>query len=105
QIRTGKLRMTPNDLDPPHPETDQEKIAVIGCGNWGKNLVRNFYNLGFLHKVCDLNRERLLDVKRQYRNVEVTSRFEDVFQDPLVDGVVISTPSFTHYELAREALV
>ncbi len=82
-----------------------EKIAVIGCGNWGKNLVRNFYGLGFLYKVCDLNPQTLADLQKQYRNIAVTSEFSDVFTDPEVDGVVISTPSFTHYELAREALL
>jgi UDP-2-acetamido-3-amino-2,3-dideoxy-glucuronate N-acetyltransferase len=82
-----------------------EKIAVIGCGNWGKNLVRNFYNLGFLYKVCDLNTERLQALQKQYRNVSFTNRFEDVFQDPKVDGIVIATPSFTHYELAKQALM
>jgi UDP-2-acetamido-3-amino-2,3-dideoxy-glucuronate N-acetyltransferase len=83
----------------------QEKIAVIGCGNWGRNLVRNFYNLGFLYKVCDLNQETLQGLQKQYKNVQLTTRFDDVFKDPRVDGVVISTPSFTHYDLAREALL
>ena len=91
----------PFDLD----NQAQEKIAVIGCGNWGKNLVRNFYGLGFLYKVCDLNPQTLADLQKQYRNIAVTSEFSDVFTDPEVDGVVISTPSFTHYELAREALL
>lgn len=89
-------------------EMDQivpEKIAVIGCGNWGKNLVRNFHGLGFLYKICDLNQETLNGLREQYRNIILTSRFEDVFDDPLVDGVVISTPSFTHYDLAKKALL
>ena len=30
-------------------------VAVIGCGIWGKNVVRNFYNLNALHTVCDLD--------------------------------------------------
>lgn len=82
-----------------------ERIAVIGSGHWGKNLVRNFHSLGFLYKVCDLKPEALEQVRRQYANVSVTDRFEEVFGDPDVDGVVISTPSFTHYELARNALL
>ncbi len=91
----------PFDID----NSTSEKIAVIGCGNWGKNLVRNFYNLGFLYKVCDLNQDTLLGLQKQYRDILVTSRFDDVFKDPKVDGVVISTPSFTHYELAKQALL
>lgn len=86
-------------------QTPLEKIAVIGCGHWGKNLVRNFHNLGFLYKVCDLNANTLAEVRRQYPEIRVTDRFEDVFNDPEVDGVVVSTPSFTHYQLAREALL
>lgn len=94
--------MTPPDMDnPPQPE----KIAVIGCGNWGKNLVRNFDNLGFLYKVCDLSQPRLADIQKQYRHVITTSQFDDVFNDPKVTGVVIATPSFTHYELAKKALL
>jgi UDP-2-acetamido-3-amino-2,3-dideoxy-glucuronate N-acetyltransferase len=95
--------MTPNlfEMD----NATAEKIAVIGCGNWGKNLVRNFYNLGFLYKVCDLNTDVLQDIQKQYKNVQVTNQFDDVFTDPKVDGVVISTPSFTHYDLAKQALL
>lgn len=87
--------------NPPQPE----KIAVIGCGNWGKNLVRNFDNLGFLYKVCDLNQARLADLQKQYRHIVTTSKFDEVFDDPKVTGVVIATPSFTHYELAKKALL
>lgn len=89
-----------DDMDNP----PQEKIAVIGCGNWGKNLVRNFHNLGFLYAICDLNPNLLHDMQKQYR-VKATNRFEDIFEDSFIDGVVISTPSHTHYELARRALV
>lgn len=94
--------MTPLfDMD----NAQQEKIAVIGCGNWGKNLVRNFDNLGFLHRVCDLNPETLSALQKQYKHVQASNRFDDVFNDPQVNGVVIATPSFTHYELAKKALL
>ena len=35
----------------------KKDIAVIGCGYWGKNLVRNFYELGVLHSMCDVDEE------------------------------------------------
>ena len=37
----------------------EKKIAVIGCGYWGKNLVRNFYELGALHTACDASAQVL----------------------------------------------
>jgi UDP-2-acetamido-3-amino-2,3-dideoxy-glucuronate N-acetyltransferase len=91
----------PFDMDNANPE----KIAVIGCGNWGKNLVRNFDNLGFLYKICDLNPDTLGVLQKQYRHIQTTNRFDEVFNDPQVNGVVIATPSFTHYELAKNALL
>ncbi len=95
--------MTPPPFD--MDAATMEKVAVIGCGNWGKNLVRNFDNLGFLYKVCDLNPETLNTLKKQYKHVVATNRFDEVFNDPKVNGVVIATPSFTHYELAKQALL
>ena len=38
---------------------DLIKVAVIGAGNWGKNLVKNFYELGVLSAVVDENEGRL----------------------------------------------
>lgn len=81
------------------------RIAVIGCGNWGKNLVRNFYNLGFLTTICDLNAEALGKIRKQYPDVKATSQYEEILSDPDVDAVVISTPSHTHYRLAKAALL
>ena len=50
----------------------QQKIAVIGCGVWGRNIVRNFYNLNVLDIVCDLDESNLEKVKEQYPGVKVT---------------------------------
>ena len=46
----------------------KQKIAVMGCGLWGRNIVRNFYNLEVLDTVCDLDEENLAKVKEQYPN-------------------------------------
>jgi UDP-2-acetamido-3-amino-2,3-dideoxy-glucuronate N-acetyltransferase len=98
------LSVNPSSPDG-YESAPHEKIAVIGCGHWGKNLVRNFHDLGFLYKICDLNPKTLEQLKLQYPKVRLTSSFDEIFGDPLVTGVVIATPSFTHYDLAREALL
>ena len=79
-------------------------IALIGCGSWGKNLARNLFNLGVLNTVCDAD-PRVLDwVKRDY-SVKVSVNFADLISDPDINGIVIATPSHTHYALARLALL
>jgi UDP-2-acetamido-3-amino-2,3-dideoxy-glucuronate N-acetyltransferase len=80
------------------------KIAVIGTGSWGKNLVRNFYELGVLKIVCDLEEDNLLKAKDRYPNLLTTSSFKEIIDDKEIDGIVIATPAHTHYEIAKQSL-
>ncbi len=84
---------------------ESAKVAVIGVGNWGKNLVRNFGNLGALAMVCDVDRKRLENVQREHPHVKVSDQFEDALNDPQVKAIVIATPSDSHFLLARESLL
>lgn len=81
------------------------KISVIGCGHWGKNLVRNFYELGALALVCDQSPSAKQHVETNHPGVTVVEDFEDVIANAEVDGVVIATPSSTHFRLAKKALL
>ena len=84
---------------------DSSKVAVIGVGNWGKNLVRNFADLGALAMVCDLDQTRLAGVEKDYPLVRVTSSLEAVLNDTEVKAVVVATPSDSHFIVARQALL
>ncbi|MCA9803928.1 MAG: Gfo/Idh/MocA family oxidoreductase, partial [Cyanobacteria bacterium HKST-UBA02] len=81
------------------------KVAVIGCGNWGKNLVRNFAHLGSLACVCDSDLQKLERMTQEYRGVRVTTSIEEMLADEAVTAVVIATPSETHFALAKQALL
>ena len=81
------------------------KVAVIGAGAWGRNLVRNYHQLGALHMVCDADETVLSQLEKQYPLVRPCLAYADVLSDPDVRGVVISTPAETHFSLAREALL
>ncbi len=85
---------------------DNITTACVGAGYWGKNLVRNFYNLpGCRLKVCcDLNRDLLDKTAAQYPGVETTEDFERVLNNPAIDAVVLASPAVMHYEMARRAL-
>lgn len=81
------------------------KIAVIGAGYWGKNLVRNFYELGVLSLVCDGDDEVLKKTKDLYPDVEVTKDSFKIFKNKSIDAVVVSLPAKMHYEYAKKALL
>ena len=82
----------------------KKKIAVLGCGLWGRNVVRNFYNLNALEMVCDLDDENLAKVKAEYPNVKTTKDFHDIINNDNVMGVVVVTPSHTHFKFVKAML-
>ncbi len=81
----------------------QKHVAVIGCGYWGKNLVRDFAQLGVLRVICDSSRQTVEDLKSKF-DVEGIFDFEKVLAMPDVQAVVIATPAPTHANLAIQAL-
>jgi len=78
------------------------KVTVIGCGHWGKNLVRNFHQLGALAGVCDADQDKAGEIAATY---DVPARpFEDILADKAIQGIVIATPAEQHAEAAQAAL-
>lgn len=82
----------------------QQKIAVIGCGVWGRNIVRNFYNLNVLEIVCDLDESNLEKVREQYPGVKTTKDFNEVINNPEITSVAVVTPSHTHFKVVKAML-
>ena len=82
----------------------EQRIAVIGCGVWGRNIVRNFYNLGVLDTVCDIDEENRKKVLEQYPGVKVTDDFNEIINNPDITSVAVVTPSHTHYKMVHAML-
>jgi len=92
-----------NKLTAPKSAEISPHIAVIGAGYWGKNLVRNFCQLGVLKSVCDLDQNILSKITEDYPDVTAVSDFEAVLKDADITGVVIAAPAALHFDLARKA--
>jgi predicted dehydrogenase len=82
------------------------RIAVIGAGHWGPNLIRNFHNhqTSEVAWVVDRDEARLELTRNRYPEVRMSSDAAAPLADPEVDAVVIATPTVTHAELAAAAL-
>ena len=82
------------------------KVAVIGCGYWGPNLIRNFVQSNKVEELicCDLDRKRLDHMKNLYPTVQVLSDYKGLLDKPDLDAVAIATPVNTHYPIAKEFL-
>jgi predicted dehydrogenase len=82
------------------------RVAVVGLGYWGPNLVRNLAELDAakLVAVCDLDPERLALVARRYPAVRRTLDLNDLIYADDVDAVLIATPVSTHHRIGTAAL-
>jgi predicted dehydrogenase len=82
------------------------RIAVVGAGHWGPNLIRNFDNrpASVVRAVCDRDRARLDQVAARFPHIPVTDRFDLVLADADIDAVVIATPTNSHFALCKAAL-
>ena len=80
-------------------------IAVVGCGYWGKNLVRNFSELGALHTICDTDAKVLERLTSQYPQVNAESKYNRVLLNKEIKGVAIASPVALHYSMTKEALL
>src|SRR6266446_1855013 len=80
------------------------RIAVVGSGYWGRNLVRNFQQLGALRVVCDTREEPVQEARAQY-GVRTTSDVDSVLNDKEIDGVVIAAPAALHFQLVAKSLL
>jgi predicted dehydrogenase len=83
------------------------RVAVVGVGYWGPNLVRNLYELPTAEvvRICDMKSGPLNALQARYPGLPRTTRFQDLLDDRSIEAIAIATPVSTHYELASQALL
>ncbi len=82
------------------------RYAVIGCGYWGPNLIRNLHAMdeAAVTWACDLDAARLLKIARHYPGLKTTTAYREALQSADVDVVILATPTQTHHSLGMESL-
>ena len=70
-------------------------VAVVGCGYWGKNLVRAFSRLGALQWLCDSDPVALEEQAALVPGIRTTARFDDLLEAD-ISAIVIATPAALH---------
>lgn len=81
-------------------------IAVVGAGNWGKNLVRTFATQpgAHLRYVCDRSETIRRTLAKQYPSLTLTAELDDVLADRAVEGVVLAVDAPLHFPLAKRCI-
>lgn len=83
-----------------------KKVALVGYGYWGPNLLRNFFDTPGCEVLycCDKEIIRLKEVRRRYPSVITTTSFDEILKDSDLDAVIVATPTKFHFELAKSTL-
>ncbi|RMH14557.1 MAG: gfo/Idh/MocA family oxidoreductase [Planctomycetota bacterium] len=82
----------------------EPRIAVLGCGGWGKNIVRTLGRINAVAAVADPSEAGQATAQQLVPGVPVHADPGAIFDDPAIDAVMIATPAETHYEQAKRAL-
>jgi predicted dehydrogenase len=80
-------------------------VAVVGCGWWGKNLVRNFHQLGALRAVHDASESAAARQVALYNGLTAVPTFGALLADGDIHAIVVATPAERHFEQAMAALL
>lgn len=78
------------------------KVAVVGAGYWGKNLLRNFSELNALYAICESNPDN--PNLTPYTGIKLYTEYRELLSDKNVEAVAISAPAVMHYEMVKNAL-
>src|SRR5215212_7548135 len=91
-----------DDIDSSNATT----VGLVGLGYWGPNLLRVLGDMPEVRVkwICDLDPNRLKTYARRSPDSSMTTRFDDLLEDPDVEALLIATPVYSHFDLASRAL-
>jgi UDP-2-acetamido-3-amino-2,3-dideoxy-glucuronate N-acetyltransferase len=82
-----------------------KKLAIVGLGKWGKNLVREFSKISNVI-ICSSNgkKENIQWLTKEYPNIKYAKNIQELLQSKSIDAIVIATPIKTHFSLSHLVL-
>ncbi|MDA1191527.1 MAG: Gfo/Idh/MocA family oxidoreductase [Candidatus Poribacteria bacterium] len=86
------------------PARHDVRVACVGGGYWGKNVIRNFAEIGALTTICESDSARRASLKHEYPGVTMSGDLQDALNDERIHAVAIATPARTHARFVRAAL-
>lgn len=89
--------------DSKEKESPVMKVCLVGCGYWGKNLLRNFRELGALGLICEPSAKHQEVAREMAPEVPLVASFDEALASN-ISAMVIATPAVTHYDLVSRAL-
>jgi UDP-2-acetamido-3-amino-2,3-dideoxy-glucuronate N-acetyltransferase len=86
-------------------DNNKNIIGLIGAGAWGKNHLRNLYNLGVLNTVLETSEDITKLRKKEYPDINFVTKLDEFLNIDEIKGVVIAAPAELHFELAKKCML
>jgi UDP-2-acetamido-3-amino-2,3-dideoxy-glucuronate N-acetyltransferase len=86
-------------------ESRKRVIGLIGLGYWGKNILRNLYDLGVIHTACDSDPRVIAERRVAFPDVRYCASPDEIMNNPEINAIAIATPAVTHYALVKQSLM
>ena len=99
---TRSCRTSPASTEPRRAAAGGVRVAVVGCGPWGQNHVRNYAEIGALSALVDPHEDRVAALAAEFGASPAT--LDAVLADPAIEAIACATPPSQHYALGKEAL-
>jgi len=84
---------------------NKRTIALIGLGYWGKNILRNLYEIDVLHTACDSSLETINEHRTKFFDINFTTSIDEVLSNPDIKAVIVATPAITHFKIAKKVIL
>lgn len=83
------------------------RLGIVGVGDWGRNLLRNFARLKEcqISFICDSDEKNLKKASALFPYYEVSKDYQKAITQNSVDAVIVATPPDSHFQVAKEALL
>ncbi len=82
-----------------------QRIALFGCGYWGRNLARNLHEFACLEAICDTDPAAASELRKVFSGVAIMSDSDSIFRLPQITAVAIATPAVSHYQMIKKCLL
>lgn len=86
-------------------EKVKKNVGLAGIGYWGKNILRNLYELDVLNTACDVDPAVVEKYSKNYPGANFTVSYDALLNNNAIEAVAIAVPAAGHYELAKKALL
>ncbi len=83
----------------------KNKVAIIGCGYWGTNIIKTLISLKVKNIYClDNNINNLKKIKKRFSKVKICKKIDEIISNKDIKIVFVSVPTKLIFKIAKQCI-